>query len=95
MLAGGVRLMYDGSRVPVHALELQALRVTDTELLIEVLQDGESIWLGVKPNGSITEISGALEAADQATGELGSFQPCKRNAHRSSFSPTAALRRVP
>ncbi len=74
MLAGGVRLMYDGSRVPVHALELQALRVTDTELSIEVLQDGESIWLGAQaPNGSITEISGALEAADQATGELGSF----------------------
>lgn len=74
MLVGEAWLMDGGSRVPVHALDLEVSRVNDEELSIEVSRGGETIWLGAQaPSGTVTEISGTLQAADPTTGELESL----------------------
>ena len=64
----------DGQRVAAHELELQAQRISDTEVQLEFFRDDESVWLGSQtPDGSLVTIAGTLGFVDPRTGEV--FDP--------------------
>lgn len=61
----------EGQRVTAHELELQAQRISDTEVQMEFFHDADSVWLGSQaPDGTLLTIAGTLGFVDPRTGEL-------------------------